>query len=581
MKNIYNLLFVLTLSATAIGQSMVTVSDATLENGTYNWTNDNVYLLDGYVFLEEGGVLNIEAGTVIKGLSNPSNTDVASALIITRGAQIFAEGTADAPIIFTAEDDDLQDPSDLGPEDRGEWGGLILLGRATISDDVCAAEIEGIKAGANNTRVLYGDENCNFNDDDNSGVLRYVSVRHGGSVLEDGDEINGITFGAVGRGTTVEYVEVYANDDDGIEWFGGTVDVKYAAVAFCADDTYDWDDGYRGRGQFWFSIQGEDDGGNGGEHDGAHPDDNDPASDPTVYNATYIGMGMNNTNDPDAEYALLLRDGSAGDYANSIFTEFPFHAIEVEDRAADKGMDSRQRMEDGDLTLKNNLWWAFGSGNQLVAASNTNSIVNATSDAEDVDAMFLVDHLANNNNTIQDPQINNISRDTDNALDPRPSAGGNATTGSQADFINNADDFFTPVAYKGAFCSAGTWMNGWTALSANNHLDNSIANVDHETCELITAVENVYKSDDLVTIGDISPNPTFDFTAMKLQLERSANVDVRVFNNLGAQVQQVFAGKLADGEHILTIDASAFPTGSYCTLVRVDRRAYTIQLVVQ
>ena len=581
MIKFYNLLLFVLLAAGAIGQTTITVTDADLENGTYNWTSDHVYVLDGYVFLEEGGRLNIEAGTVIKGKADPSNTDITSALIVTRGAQIFAEGTRDAPIIFTAEDDDLSDPDDLGPEDRGEWGGLILLGRATISDDVCAAEIEGVKAVDNDPRVRYGDENCNFDDTDNSGVLRFVSVRHGGSILEDGDEINGITLGAVGSGTTIEYVEVYANDDDGIEWFGGTVDVRFAAVAFCADDTYDWDDGFRGRGQFWFSIQGLDDGGNGGEHDGAHPDDNDPPSDPTVYNVTYIGMGANNTNDPDAEYALLMRDGTAGDYANSIFTEFPFHAIEVEDRAASNGLDSRQRLEAGDLTLRNNIWWDFGSGSELVGATNTNSIVGATGDAEDPDAMFLVNHLANNGNSLVDPQLNSISRTTDNGLDPRPSAGSPAVGGANADFINNDDDFFVNVRYKGAFCSMGSWLNGWTALSANNHLDNNVPWADHLTCDLMTDVEDIYQSDDLVTIGDVRPNPAIDMTSLKLDLQRASDVRVEIFNALGAQVRMVFNGKLSNGEHTIDMDVSSLNAGSYTTVVRVDGRAYSIKLIVQ
>ena len=571
--------FILLFSSTFIfGQ--ITIRDADLTNGNYNWTKDNVYYLDGYVFLEEGGVLNIEAGTVIKGMADPSNTDVASALIVSRGAQIFAEGTADEPIIFTAEDDDINDPDDLGSDARGEWGGLIILGRATISDDVCAAEIEGVKAGAGDDRVLYGDENCNFKDDDNSGVLRFVSVRHGGSVLEDGDEINGITLGAVGSGTTIEFVEVYANDDDGIEWFGGTVDVKYAAVSFCADDTYDWDDGFRGRGQYWFSLQGEDDGGNGGEHDGAHPDDNTPPSDPTVYNATYIGMGKDNTADPDAEYALLLRDGSAGDYANSIFTDFSFHAIEVEDRDASKGIDSRKRMEDGDLTLKNNLWFGFGSGDQLNGATNANSIIGATSDAEDPDATFLVDHLTANNNQLINPEIKNIDRGNSNLLDPRPTAGGNSYD-ALANHINNSDDFFTKSAFKGAFCSEGTWLKGWTALSANNHLDNSIPWSDNSDCELLTSVEEIYQWGEDIVVGTIIPNPVHDKAVLNFDLSASKEISFTIYDVLGnVIVASVQNERKAGGEHQIEINANVIEQGSYICVLTADGESFISKLIV-
>ena len=244
------LLSVISLSS----QTVVTITDADLVGGqTYNWTNDNTYVLDGPVFLEEGGRLNIEAGTVVRG--KPNQGDVASALIITRGAQIFAEGTADNPIIFTAEDDDVNDPGDFLSEDRGEWGGLLILGRATVARPGGSDNIEGLTV-ENRTAFGGGD---NPDDEDNSGVLRYVSIRHGGAALAPGDEINGLTLGGVGSGTEIDYIEVFANFDDGIEWFGGTVNVKHATVAFCGDDSFDYDFGYRGNGQFWFSLQGSDD----------------------------------------------------------------------------------------------------------------------------------------------------------------------------------------------------------------------------------------------------------------------------------------------------------------------------------
>ena len=439
----------------------ILVTDNDLQGGeTYNWTSDNCYLLDGFVYLEEGGTLNIEAGTVIQGREVTSTGDNASALIITRGAQIFAEGTADNPIIFTAEIDDVNDPNDLGPDDNQLWGGLILLGRATIADNTPEVGIEGIPAG--DPRALYGAADGNFQDDDNSGVLRYVSIRHGGAEIGAGNEINGLTLGAVGSGTTIEFVEVFANFDDGIEFFGGTVDVKNAVVAFAGDDSFDWDTGYRGKGQFWFVLQSENTADNGAEMDGAIPDGNLPFAKPTVYNATYIGSGIGST--AANEHALLFRDGTGGQYSNSIFTEYANFAIQVEDRAASVGVDSRQRLEDGDLVLSNNIWWNFGSGNELNAGPN--GIIQATDDAEDPNVQFLIDHLAGNANTLESPALNNISRATDGTLDPRP------TFGSPA-FQNLAgypeDDFFMPVSYKGAFGS-DLWIRSWTAVDEYGYL---------------------------------------------------------------------------------------------------------------
>ena len=183
--------------------------------------------------------LTIEPGTVVRGRpqSDISNNDGASALIVRRAGQLIADGTQTDPIVFTSTLDDLSDPDDLGPSDRGLWGGIILLGRAPISEPQ-SPQVEGIPDTEN---ALFGGDD----PDDNSGTLRYVSIRHGGFSISgvSGDEINGLTMGAVGRGTTIEFVEVFANLDDGFEWFGGTVHTNNLVSAFCADDAYDWGHG--------------------------------------------------------------------------------------------------------------------------------------------------------------------------------------------------------------------------------------------------------------------------------------------------------------------------------------------------
>ena len=282
MKKIITLFSLLCLVFTihAQAQNVITITDSDLKgNTTHNWTNNNIYLLDGFVFLEADGVLNIEAGTIIKGKESPSSSDNATALIITRGAKINAIGTAEQPIIFTTEIDDVSDDFDLLTTDRGFWGGLIILGYGQIANSTPETRVEGIPDGE--TRAIFGGDN----DADNSGILRYVSIRHGGAELSPGDEINGLTLGAVGSGTTIEYIEVVANKDDGIEFFGGAVNVRNAAVSFCGDDCFDWDLGWRGNGQFWMALTGEDNGDNGGELDGAKPDDGSPTSNPTIVNA--------------------------------------------------------------------------------------------------------------------------------------------------------------------------------------------------------------------------------------------------------------------------------------------------------
>ncbi len=553
----------------AVAPGTRTIVDGDLVGGTpYHWSRDTVYVLDGYVFLEAGGVLNIEAGTVIKGTAIPTTGDVTSALIIARGAQIFAEGTCDAPIIFTSETDDVEDPTDKALTDRGEWGGLVVLGHGIIGDETSEAEIEGFEL-ENDPRILYGGDN----NADNSGVLTYVSIRHGGSVLEDGDEINGLTLGAVGSGTEIHHIEVISNDDDGIEWFGGAVNVKYASVSFCADDPFDWDDGFVGKGQFWFGLQGEDDGGNGGEHDGAHPDDNPIFSDPTVYNATYIGMGADNTADPSSEHGILFRDGTAGDYANSIVTDFSFFAIQVED--TDNAIDSRLRLENGELTLKNNIWFGFGEGSELAPADNVNSIVAAT-DASADNAQWLVDHLANNANTLEDPMIMSISRTTDGNLDPRPAAASPALSGAMAALPDN-DSFFDQVGFKGAFGEGGVWISGWTALDEYGVLDSSIP----EEC-VVTAVYDYSKYDNVRSFTFL-PNPVKEDQALiEFEMKSSQQVSLIITDQLGRAVSRPMTEvTFPAGVHRSTISMDKLYNGVYFCTIRTGDDLVTEKFTLQ
>ena len=212
-----------------------------LLTGDNYWTSNNTYILNQKVVVDAGATLTIEAGTVIKGSAGAGS--LASALVVARGGQIFANGTADAPIIMTSVADNLDgnlDPS--SPDTQGLWGGLLVLGNAPCSfeGDVVEAQIEGIPA--DDTFGLYGGNDPS----DNSGVITYVSVRHGGAVIGENNEINGITLGGVGNGTVIENIEVVANSDDGIEFFGGTVNVTNALVWACGDDLIDIDQAYSG-----------------------------------------------------------------------------------------------------------------------------------------------------------------------------------------------------------------------------------------------------------------------------------------------------------------------------------------------
>ncbi len=213
------------------------------------WTKNNIYVLDGRIKVRPNATLTIEAGTIIKGEQGQAAD--ATVLMVMRGAKINAVGTPTEPIIFTSVLDGIQPgqvesptPSDL----QGQWGGLAILGNAKVSSGTPdpngggfdVDQIEGVPS--TDTDGLYGGNN----DDDNSGKLAYISVRHGGTVLSSGDELNGISFGGVGRGTEVHHIEVVANADDGVEFYGGSVDVSNLLIWNNGDDAIDTDQGFSG-----------------------------------------------------------------------------------------------------------------------------------------------------------------------------------------------------------------------------------------------------------------------------------------------------------------------------------------------
>jgi hypothetical protein len=216
------------------------------------WTNERPYQLGGRIVVTAGATLTIEPGTIIKGEAGTGAN--ATALIVARGAKIIADGREDAPIIFTSLADEIS-PEDiesgvfaspnLDPTVNGLWGGVIILGHAPISasndqGDISQVQIEGIPTSDSNG--LYGGND----PQDDSGILRYISIRHGGANIGSGNEINGLTLGGVGSGTVIENIEIVANQDDGIEWFGGSVNVSNVVVWNVGDDAIDTDQSWSG-----------------------------------------------------------------------------------------------------------------------------------------------------------------------------------------------------------------------------------------------------------------------------------------------------------------------------------------------
>ena len=268
------------------------------------WRAGGTYRLDGLVFVESGARLVVQRGVTVVG--GPG-----AALIVTRHATIQARGTATEPIVFTSAKPE-------GQRTSGDWGGVVLLGDAPINQG--EAHVEGIARG--DPRAAYG------GDDPASscGVLEYVRIEFAGQTIGTDNELNGLTLGGCGRGTLVRHVQVHRGYDDGIEIFGGTVDLKYVFVSHARDDSLDWDMGWTGRAQFVVVQQHPDVGDNGFEGDNwAQWPAASPVSRPRIYNVTMVGS----RNPSRSQRAIVIRHGSGGDFRNFVITGFPLESIDL------------------------------------------------------------------------------------------------------------------------------------------------------------------------------------------------------------------------------------------------------------
>ena len=404
------------------------LSDDGSGTGTVTWSKENEYILEGFVFVNDGQVLTIEAGTVIR--FKPGQGENASALIVSRGGKIIANGTSEEPIIFTSENDDLQ--GSVANDETGLWGGLIILGNAPINVNGGEASIEGIPFAE--PRGIYG----GVDETDNSGTLKYVSIRHGGTNIGDGNEINGLTLGGVGSETQIDYVEVISNEDDGVEIFGGTVNLEHVVVSGCGDDAFDYDLGWSGNGQFWLAFQSNYKGDNlieaGG---GVSPVNGLPYSLPNIFNATLIGNG--NTSDGAC---VSFRNNAGGIIANSIFINKP-QGISLE--VTDALHDSYYQWQQGNLDIKNNLFYQVGT-------SVPSSIFKLAGIYSPEQQNEWGNYFNISKNEVSDPKI-----DWENRIFlPEEKI--------QGDLLDYPVSWFQIVNFKGAF-GESNWIENWTLIS--------------------------------------------------------------------------------------------------------------------
>jgi hypothetical protein len=397
-----------------------TLTGEILEDTTL--TADQTWLLRGGVFVgndTDPVTLTIEPGTTVFG-----DTAELSFLVVTRNSKIVADGTADAPIVFTSAKED-------GSRGRGDWGGLIINGNATVNG--CdAPPCESFGEGGTG---FYGADN----DDDDSGVLRYVRVEFAGRLISPDNELNAVAFQGVGRGTTVDFVQAHMGSDDGFEFFGGTVNAKHLVATGISDDNIDWTDGWRGNLQYAVAQQYADAGDQGIEADNnAENNASAPRSNPTLSNITLIGS-PDSTN---SDIGMLLREGTAASIHNAVVVGFNERCFDI-DQA-----ETFAQAAAGDLVIENSI---FSCATLSIPADDgTDPIV--------LDDFLLVDQTGN---VSGDPGLKQPFNTT--APDFGATAAGAAGSGA----VVPADAFFDDVAFKGGVGPDVDWTAGWTAYPAN------------------------------------------------------------------------------------------------------------------
>ena len=386
------------------------------------WAADRVYRLSKEIFVENGATLTIRAGTKIIG-------DQGSALVVTVGARLESRGTEFEPVVFTSSrDEDMRLP--------GDWGGVALLGRATVNQP--NAVLEGLTDAS---RAAYG----GTDDSWSCGVLEYTRIEFAGFPLKADEELNGLTLGGCGSGTIVDHVQVHLGDDDGVEVFGGTVNLSHVVISRAQDDSLDWDRGWRGKAQFVAIIQ-DSEGDNGLECDN-WSDDNEaePRSSPTIYNVTLIG-----SNDPIAsQRGATFKEGTAGIVRNAIFMGHPVESIDI------KGESTVAQLDGGGLTVGYSIFYSAGPDGQHFFPTLQEEMLDDDDGGYD-EAMFFKSEVLNNQLGV-DPLINNAYNLAEPGWVPGAAIAGTGVNPP-------GDGFFQEAAnYPGAFApGALPWTENWT-----------------------------------------------------------------------------------------------------------------------
>ncbi|MCL4548894.1 MAG: T9SS type A sorting domain-containing protein, partial [Bacteroidetes bacterium] len=497
--------------------SEVTVSGDIAVNTT--WTANHTYLLDGFVHILNGATLTIEAGTTIYG-----KIGTKASLIVRQGGKLNAIGTADKPIVFTSE---YTKPGASQLPASGDWGGIILLGKAPINPSSGTGVIEG----TGNANDIYG----GTNPDDNSGTLKYVRIEFPGVAFAKDNEINGLTFGGVGRGTIIDYVQVYYSGDDSYEWFGGTVNCKHLIAFGGVDDDFDTDFGFEGKLQFLLGVRDANVADQAGTSNGFESDNdgsgslNSPRTSPNWWNVTLIGPKATPSTPIDAKYdhGLHLRRSSQNKIQNLLMVGWAKDGVFI---------DGRQTNQDA----KDGLWWIknsiiAGAAKKIDSTKSVAGFDINTWFTNNGNVYYSDNASAGLSNPFAFPDPNVLPKSTSPAL----------TLGATPP----SDGFFDATAvYVGAF-GTEDWTAGWSRIHMSP----------------VTSVKEI-ATDEIPSKFELSqnyPNPFNPSTTIGYAMPQAGNVKLTVYNMLGQQVTTLVNGYKQAGTYSVTWNASNLASGIY------------------
>ena len=597
------------------------------------FSNDTIYILNGFVFVKNNATLTIEKGTLIKGIRATRST-----LIITMGSKIIADGTANEPIVFTSN----EAPGNRVP---GDWGGIVILGRNILnrpSDCITCPGVAIANALPGSQAAIEGDVDNPDGDglfggtltNDNSGILRFVRIEYAGVVINPGNEINSLTLGGVGSGTVIEHVQCSYGNDDSFEFFGGNVDAKYLISNAGIDDDFDTDFGYSGRVQFVIAQRdsNSNDTGTGPTTNGFESDGDNvtnylfPRTSTVFSNVTIVGPQP--TNSPlsiagnSFNNGLLIRRGSNLSIFNSVAIGFPV-GLNLNTASCTNAF-----LNDT-LFVKNNLFSGF---------STTTVTTSIGASLTAVRAKFFG---SSNDTTVTS---NNIFVDAFNYTNPNfnPSTGSLALNGASFSGALISDTYFTPTTYKGAIGPGNNWTECWSNFNPQNTvydgptlinpnaqfsftISGSNINVVNEssfvsnfvwtinggsaqtavnptftvsesgqyTIQLIASgycgADTVSTNIDLVVnIADInglgtvvlSPNPAQDQVALNFDLLKSSNIVVSVLNIEGKEVMNLNLGNVTAGKNQQFLNVDSLSNGLYIVNIKNNQSITPLRLII-